>query len=490
VSFETAFLLVLGAFFVVVMIEGWQSWKRTHDETDYLVAGRRMGAWIGGASISATQMSAGTFVGTMGIHYLTGAAFMAGWLGIWVAFVLAAFVIAPRLRRYAHERNALTFPDYIADRFGGKVPRAVVSVLLVLSYVVFMSAQYQAGGVILGTVFGIPFVYGAIILMVLVVGYTVVGGMHAVMRTDFLQQIAMMIGIAVGVPLVVARAGGWEALGAALPAVAPEFTGWAFGWSDLVGFWLGFGFAALCAPYLLLRFYAMPDDRTCQRAAGVALGFVLATGICIAILGMAMRVIYPQLPVPDAASTLLASEVVPPLLGAVVLTAVIAAVMSTVDSVLLVAGPAISHDLYGRLIRPGASEASRMRVNRWATVVLGAVPVLLTVQELDIVQFVVLAYAALLASTIVAPVLLGLYWRRASQAGAVASMLVGFAVCAAWYALGEPYIGAVVPGVTASVVAMILVSLATRPVEAARLEPFFEPLPDPVRPLATTKGTP
>jgi Na+/proline symporter len=163
--------------------------------------------------------------------------------------------------------------------------------------------------------------------------------------------------------------------------------------------------------------------------------------------------------------------------------------MSTVDSVLLVAGPAISHDLYGRLIRPDAGEASRMRVNRWATAVIGAVPVLLTVQELDIVQFVVLAYAALLASTIVAPVLLGLYWRRASQAGAVASMLVGFAVCAVWYALGEPYIGAVVPGVTASVVAMILVSLATRPVEAARLEPFFEPLPDPVSPLATTKGT-
>jgi SSS family transporter len=480
-SFEGAFLLVLGGFLVVIMVEGWRSYRSTSGETDFFVAGRRIGPWLGGASIAATQMSAGTFVGTVGIHYTTGASFMWGWAGIWLAFLLSAYAIAPRLRRYAHERNALTFPDFVADRFGGKVPRAVVSVLLVLSYLVFMSAQYQAGGIILETVFGIPFIWGALILLVLVVAYTVVGGMTAVIRTDFLQQIAMAAGVVIGLPLLISHAGGFSSLQTSLPAVAPEFIGWSFSWADMAGFWLGFGLAALCAPYLLLRFYAMPDDRTCRRAAGVALLFVLLTGICVAIAGMVMRVLYPTLSLVDAASTILASEVLPPFVGAMLLSAVILAVLSTVDSVLLVAGPAISHDIYHSLIRPGSTEAQRTRANRWATLVIGALPLLLTLQELDIVQFVVLSYAALLASTITAPVLLGLYWPRATKLGAVASMVLGFGTCLLWYGLGSPGVEPVVPGVLAGLVAMVVGSLLSTPVPRAELDVFFGPerAPDP-----------
>lgn len=472
-DFQTAFLLLLGGFLLVLVFEGWRSYRASSGEEDYFVAGRTVGAWAGGASIAATQMSAGTFVGTVGIHYLTGASFMWGWAGIWVAFLIAAYVIAPRLRRYAHERNALTFPDFIADRFGGKLPRAVISVLLVLSYLVFMSAQYQAGGVILETAFGIPFYWGAVILMVLVVAYTVIGGMTAVIRTDFLQQMIMAIGIVIGLPLLISHAGGFAALTESLPTVAPDFIGWGFGWQEIGGFWLGFGFAALCAPYLLLRFYAMPDDRTCRRASGVALFFILLTGICIAIAGMVTRVLYPNLSIPDAASTVLSTEVLPPIVGAMLLTAVVMAVLSTVDSVLLVAGPAISHDIYTALLRPDTSERTRTRVNRWATLVIGALPVLLTLQELDIVQFVVLSYAALLGSTVTAPVLLGLYWRRATRLGAVCAMVAGFGVCLTWYAIGSPVVEPVVPGVAAGFAGMIIGSLVSKPMRPDDLTLFF-----------------
>ncbi|GAA1197541.1 sodium/proline symporter [Prauserella alba] len=473
-DFRTAFLVLLAGFLLVLVFEGWRSYRASSGEEDYFVAGRKVGAWAGGASIAATQMSAGTFVGTVGIHYLTGASFMWGWAGIWVAFLIAAYIIAPRLRRYAHERNALTFPDFIADRFGGKIPRAVISVLLVLSYLVFMSAQYQAGGVILETAFGIPFYWGAVILMILVVAYTVIGGMTAVIRTDFLQQIMMAIGIVVGLPLLISHAGGFSALTESLPAIAPDFIGWSFGWREIGGFWLGFGLAALCAPYLLLRFYAMPDDRTCRRASGVALFFVLLTGICIGVAGMVMRVLYPNLSIADAASTVLSSEVLPPFVGALLLTAVVMAVLSTVDSVLLVAGPAISHDIYTALIRPGTSERERTRINRWATLVIGALPVLLTLQELDIVQFVVLSYAALLGSTVTAPILLGLYWRRATRAGAVCAMIAGFGACLTWYVLGSPVVEPIVPGVAAGFAGMIAGSLASKPMRPDDLALFFD----------------
>ncbi|MBK1789437.1 sodium:solute symporter family protein [Prauserella cavernicola] len=484
-DFRTAFLILLAVFLAVLVFEALRTYRTTSGEEDYFVAGRRVGAWAGGASIAATQMSAGTFVGTVGIHYLTGASFMWGWAGIWVAFLVAAFVIAPRLRRYSRERNALTFPDFIADRFGGKVPRSVIAVLLVLSYLVFMSAQYQAGGVILEAAFGIPFFWGAVILMVLVVAYTVIGGMTAVVRTDFLQQIAMALGVVIGLPLLVSHAGGMSSLAESLPAIAPEFIGWGFGWSEISAFWLGFGFAALCAPYLLVRFYSMPDDQTCRRASGVALFFVLLTGICVGISGMVMRVLYPNLSIPDAASTILASEVLPPFVGALLLTAVIMAVLSTVDSVLLVAGPAISYDIYARLIRPGITQRARLRLNRWVTLVIGMVPVLLTLQELDIVQFVVLSYAALLGSTVTAPVLLGLYWRRATRVGAVCSMVSGFGVCLLWYAIDGPLFEPVVPGVLAGFGGMIIGSLLTKPMPPEELTVFF----DPPAPTPTSKTT-
>lgn len=472
-SFETAFILVLVGYFGVMVAEGIRSYRGTSGEADFLVAGRKVGAWIGGASISATQMSAGTFVGTIALHYLTGASFMWGWAGIWLAFIASGVWLAPRLRRYSAERGGMTFPDFIADRFDSKLAGGVVAALLVLAYIVFMSAQYQAGGVIFETIFGLPFEWGAVLLMVLVVGYTVIGGMTAVMRTDFLQQLAMAVGVLVGVPMAVAYAGGWGALGEALPTVAPEFTGWSLTWRDLLGFLLAFGLTALCSPYLLVRFYTMPDDRTIRRAVAVSLLFVLVTGICIAIIGMTMRVLYPGLSVADAASTVFAAEVLPPVVGAVVMTAVIAAVMSTVDSVLLVVGPAISRDIYHKVLRPGADEATRMRVNRLATLVIGVVPILLTLRELDIVQFVVLAFASLLASTVVVPVVLGLFWRRASAPAAVASMLAGFVTCLVWYLIGEPFIDPVVPGVLASTVAMLVVTPFTRPVGDARLAWFF-----------------
>ncbi len=137
-SFTTVFLLVLVLYFATVLFEGILSYRKTKDHTDYLVAGRKVGPWIVGASLGATQMSAGTFVGTVAVHYLTGASFIWAWTGIWLAYLVNALWVAPRLRRYSHEHGALTFPDYIGDRFNSHTARAVAAVLTVIAYIVFI----------------------------------------------------------------------------------------------------------------------------------------------------------------------------------------------------------------------------------------------------------------------------------------------------------------------------------------------------------------
>lgn len=477
-NFTVAFSVVFTLFFAYVLYEGFMSYRGNQGEADYLVAGRSMGPWIGGASIAATQMSAGTFVGTVGVHYLTGSSFMAAFIGIWVAFILSGFVLAPRLRRYVDKRGALTFPDFIADRFGPKIPRVVIVILLIGAYTVFLSAQYQAGGIVLGQVFDISYFWASTGLMIFVVLYTVVGGMTAVMRTDFIQQIVMAGAVLIGVPFAIRSAGGLGGLGASLADAAPKFTGWSYGWVDLLGFSMGFGFAALTAPVLLMRYYAMRDERACAQASVVAVLFTMLTFGGIAIIGMSMRVIRPGLSNPDTASTIFATDVLPPIVGALMLTAIIAAVLSTVDSVLLVIGPAVSHDIYAKMIRPQADEKERMRVNRIATVVLGVVPILLTLAELSIVQFVVLAYASLIGATVSAPLIFGLFWKRANKSGAVVSMLGGFGICTLWYVIDQPFVAPIFPGIIVNVVLMVLVSFLTASPDRKVLAYFFDTAPD------------
>lgn len=478
-SFNALLLIVLVSYFGVVLVEGYLSFRRSRGEADYLVAGRKVGPWICGTSLSATQMSAGTFVGTIALHYLTGASFIWAWTGIWVAYVVAAIWVAPKLRRYSAEHGGLTFPDYIGDRFNSDVARVVAAVVILICYIVFVSAQYQAGGVILQTLFGLPFVWGSLILLVITVGYTTIGGMVAVMRTDFLQQMIMALGAVIGLPLLISYAGGTQNIATVLADVGPNYLRWHFGFRDLFGFALAFGLVFVTAPYVITRYYAVPDDRTARQAAAIALVFNVITATAVATIALTMKVLYPQLIVADAASTVYAAQVLPPLIGTLVIAAILAAIMSTVDSVLLVTGPVISHDIYYRLINPRADERTRMRVNRWATAITGALPILLTLQQLGIVQFIVNAFASLLASGIAVPVIIGLYWRGASTAGAIVSMVIGFGVALVLYIYGQPplplvgKLNPVIPGVVASALSMLIASALTRPVPERNLRLFF-----------------
>jgi Na+/proline symporter len=264
--------------------------------------------------------------------------------------------------------------------------------------------------------------------------------------------------------------------------VGPNYLAWHFGFRDLLGFALAFGLVFVTAPYVITRYYAVPDDRTACRAAAVALLFNVITAVSMATIALTMKVLYPQLVVADAASTVYAAQVLPPLLGALVIAAILAAIMSTVDSVLLVTGPVISHDIYYRMINPQADERTRMRVNRWATAITGAVPILLTLQQLGVVQFIVNAFASLLASGIAIPVIVGLYWKRASTAGAIASMGIGFGVALWLYIAGQPplplvgKLNPVIPGVVASALSMLVASALTRSVPDRNLRPFFPEL--------------
>lgn len=471
--------VTLAVYFSLVMgISLWSS-RRTRTEVDFLAAGRTIGPFVGGAVLAATQISAGTVVGTLGRHYLAGISWWWVWFGVWAGWLTSAFLVAPKLRRF----GALTIPDYIAVRFGSEKARALSSILIVVSYSIYLVAQFQASGEIAQAVFGMKPLTAMLIVMGSTLVYTIPGGVRGSSYIDFLQALIMVIGLVIAVPILIDRIGGLPTAFGFLRSLDSRLLGWYYGPRELVALAIGFGFSMAASPYEMTRYYSMRDEKTVKQAIYVSIGFQLVIGLAVLLLGLLARTLFPALPSSDQASSIIAFEVLPPFVGALLIVAMLSAIMSTVNSVLLVTGGSVAHDLYGKFINPLASQARLIGVNRIAIVVLAVVPVIFALQKYGDVQAIVVEQTKFIASFFFVPVVIGLNWRKGTAAGAVAAMLGGFLACLVWSFTGQRSFGqhgidAVEVGVLASLVLFLVVSRFTRPVPEHNTRIFFGPPKD------------
>jgi SSS family transporter len=473
---DAAFLLAATIVYLAV-VAGVSVWGyyRTSTEEDFLAAGRSIGPWVGGAVLAATQISAGTFVGTLGRHYLTGVSWIWIWFGVWSGWAVSAVFVAPKLRRF----GALTVADYVGQRFASEGARTLAAGLIIVTYSILLTAQFQAIGEIASAVFGIAPLVAMAALLASTGFYTALGGVRSSSYIEFVQTIIMMVALLLAVPVVLSHVGGVSALGEYVGSIEPRVTGWWFSVPHLVAFGLAFGLSIAAAPYEMTRYYSMRDVATVRYAIGISIGIQVLIGSSVMILGIGMRGIFPYLPSADQASSILASTVMSPLLGSLFLIAMVSAIMSTVNSILIVTGGAFAHDLYKRLIDPQASQARLVLVNRVSIVLLGVIPFWFATQKLADVQAIVVEQAKFIASFFFVPVVLGLNWRRGTREGAVWSMAAGFAGCLLWtltmQAGFESHgIDAVEVGVALSAIVFVLVSRVTTPTPEENLRVFFE----------------
>jgi Na+/proline symporter len=237
---------------------------------------------------------------------------------------------------------------------------------------------------------------------------------------------------------------------------------------------IAFTLGTVATPEKLVRLYSMKDMRHLRR--GVLFAFVAATGLnlLIFVIALAAIVLFPGLPTGDLAMPLVARAVLPPLLGALLLAAIASAIMSTVSALFLVAGSALARDLYGTF-RPASTDRERILVGRIGILVVGTAPLVLILSGVgkgELVQFIVLLYTAIMASSFFVPVVLGVYWLRATKAGALSSMAGGVFTCFAWKLFGAPGIDPVLPGLLSSLALYLVVSLLTKPPSEAAFAPF------------------
>ncbi|OTF06487.1 sodium:solute symporter [Halorubrum sp. SD612] len=456
--------------------------SEAHSEADasnaesFYAADRRIGGVFGAMSLTATQVSAGTLIGTIGIHYAVGVSFGLVCLGIWAGWVASLLFVGPHLRA----RGGITVSEFLSARFDGdnEVVGGTTAALVSVIYLVYTTAQYVAGAVILDAVFGVPRVLGIAAFAAVALSYTLVGGMRLSIYSDAVQVTALLFGVAAAAVVGVAETGGARALIDAAAAIDPALLSGTSAPALTTGLALSFGFGIAVAPYELSRVYAMRDPETVKRAIPISIAIQAVIAVCILTLGLLARVRFPGLADPDASVVRLALDLFGPAVGLLLLGAVVAAVLSTVDSVLLVTSAAVAHDIYERTLPalglvPEPTPARVRRVSRIATVGAAVVPAALAVNPGPlggVVQLIVALYTSVLGSTLFVPVLGGLHWDAATGDGAFAGVVVGFVTATAWQVLTEVWtvdrlgsltaVDPVVPGVIASAAAFVAVSLA------------------------------
>jgi SSS family transporter len=469
------FAIVTVIYLAVVLGVSIWGYFHTDTEEEFLAAGRSIGPWVGGAVLASTQISAGTYVGTLGRHYLTGVAWTWIWFGLWAGWITSAVFVAPKLRRF----GALTVADYVGTRFGSEGARTLAAGLIIVTYTILLTAQFQAIGEIATAVFGIRPIVAMVALLASTGFYTALGGVRSSSYIEFLQTLIMVLALIFALPVILSHVGGVIALGEYVGSIEPRVVGWWFSWRELIAFGLAFGLSIAAAPYEMTRYYSMRDVTTVRYAIGISMAAQVLIGASVMMLGIGMRGIFPFLPSPDQASSIMASTVMSPLLGALFLVAMLSAIMSTVNSILLVTGGAFAHDLYKRLIDRTASQRRLVWVNRVSIVALGIVPFWFATRRLGDVQTIVIEQAKFIASFFFVPIVFGLNWRRGTREGAIWSMVAGFFGCLIWtFTLQRSFaahgIDSVEVGVVLSALTFVLVSRMTNPTPPETLRIFFD----------------
>ena len=487
---EPSQLIIVGLYFALIFGVGIYATRFVKDSTDFLLAGRRLGLVLATAALAATHFGGGFVVGTGEWGYTYGLTGMAYAVGVGLALLVLAIVAAKRMRRL----GLVTVPDYLEHRYNSKTARLLGALLSLVAIIGILGAQVWASQGAL-SILGIDPVTAAVIATLVFIVYTAASGLWGVTLTDAVQLAIIFVGIPVAAVMGLQSAGGFEGIRETLAATgldsgtatAAATTGSGSGPGidpDAYFHPLGAGGAMVVAAilpaimYTLIgqdfyqRLFAARDEKIAVRAAALAGGILILYAAFPALAGMAARGIFGADIEPSQAIPMLVAEVLPAWIGAIVVAAIIGAIMSTADSLLVAGTSHLTHDIFGKLMRPDlAGDTRRMLlISRIGTVVIGLLALFLALYIQRIIDLLLLSYTMYAAGVFV-PVVLGLYWPRGTAAGAVTAIaggsLTGLAAARGWIAVAElPLISgmpSIVLGALVSLVLYVGVSLVTRP---------------------------
>jgi len=413
-------LVIIVVYFAVVIAIGLISRRKAHGLDDFFVAGRK------GSTLFVTGSLLATIIGGSATVGMAGLGFSQGLTGAWwllvgsIGLVALGFFFARRVREF----GLYTLPELVGKQYDSRIALAA-SILIVVSWIGIVAGQIIAAGTILSVLgMGSPVLWMAIFSVVFI-AYTALGGQYAVIRTDTLQAGIIMAGIFGGVALVMSRLGGLSGLESHFPSeklafpLSPQFGG-----MDLVKLLLLVGLTYVVGPDMYSRVFCAKDGRTARTSVFWVALLTVPLALGIAFIGMGASTLLPGIS-PEQAFPAIIMEVLPPVMGGVVLAALLCAVMSSADTTLLSASTILTVDIVGRF-KPSLSQERILSLSRWGIVVLGVLSLVLALVLKEVISALLFAYTIYSAGLIM-PVIVGFYRNRlrVTSNGALAAIIGG-----------------------------------------------------------------
>ncbi len=460
-------LMTFAAYLVLMLVVGIAAYRMTSDLSDYVLGGRRLGPGVAALSAGASDMSGWLLLGLPGAVYAAGL----GELWIGVGLVAGAFLnwvfVAGRLRRFTERaKDSLTIPDFLENRFGdtSRLLRVISAVVILVFFTLYISAGLVGGGLLFQSSFGMEYQTALIVGAVVIISYTFLGGFLAVSWTDFVQGILMFLTLLVVPMFVVVLVGGWGDVQAEVRAIDRSYTtvlqGMTFlGMISLLAWGLGY----FGQPHILARFMAIRSERDVPMATLIGMSWMILALIGAVATGYLGIAYFADAPIEDSETVLieLIRALFNPWVAGVLMAAILAAIMSTIDSQLIVSASALTNDFYKGFIRPGASDAEMVWISRAAVIAVSVVALLLALNPeagvLDLVAYAWGGFGAAFGPLII----LSLYWSRMTRNGALAGMVVGAVTVLVWNRLsgGLFDVYEILPGFIFATIAIVVVSL-------------------------------
>ena len=470
---------------------GYHYAKVNESDSDFYLGGRSLGPYVTAMSAEASDMSSYLLMGLPGLAYLSGVADV-GWtaIGLAAGTYLNWLLVAKRLRAYTQVVGAFTLPQFFSKRFHDdrSILSAIAAVIIVIFFIPYTASGFAACGKLFGTLFGMDYMTAMLLSAIVIVGYTAAGGFLAASTTDLVQSIVMTFALCFVLAFGVAQAGGIDAV-IANSSLLPGYlsfgethdaaTGGAAPYTLLtIITTCSWGLGYFGMPHILLRFMAIEDAnklRISRRIASVWVVIAMTVAVLIGIVGRAMSEfgIVPQLTgsgtetiIIEIANHLASFGLLSALMAGIVLSGILASTMSTADSQLLAASSSVSHNILQEAMRKRLTPKNSMWAAR-VTVILIAMLGIVIARDPDSSIFGIVSFAWAGFGAGFGPlVLLSLYWKRTTFAGALAGMVSGGVMVFAWKYLVRPMGGVfgvyeLGPAFVVSAIVLVAVSLMT-----------------------------
>ena len=453
-----AFMLGIGVYFFVKSKDG--------GEKDYFLGGRQMGPWVSALSAGASDMSAWVLMGLPASIYAFGIGQAWVAIGLAIGYAVSWTVEAPRLRRFTIVANdAITVPQYLTNRFvsKSKALQIICAIIFLAAYTIYAASSMKACGTLFHTVIGIDATLAMYLAAAIIVGYTFLGGFSAVCWTDFFQGMLMLAALLIApiFALIVIKGGGAAESVADLPA---NYWNLFSSWKDSVA-GLGWGLGYFGMPHIIVRFMSVRSDKDLKKSAKIGITWNVLIVIFSVAAGCIGHLLLGEISDSSTVFIQMVRMLFPALISGVLLSAILAASMSTADSQLLASASAFASDVYKPVLRKGkASDKEMLWAGRFVVLAISVIAVLIASNPNSgtIMGLVENAWG-LFGAAFGPAIMLSLFWKRFNFEGAIAGIVTGAVVDVLWLlCLSSTGIYEIIPGTIAGLIAAIIVSRCTK----------------------------